>query len=399
MYLINKYKEMCDYGYYETGRNPKNPFEENFNKASVSLEFIKKYFEISKKDKVLELMFKEDFNNRGKHQHTVALFFLGNLLKRSIDCQLKRFLGQNVKNILGKQRITSENNLELNANTCNDGWYDFLYTWFLTCLYHDTASAIEEKAYQNQCMEFFLGANNVSHNLFQHKPILPYAKLFTYSEKLVRNYFNYRIDFGKSVDHGILGGFIMYDRLKKNYDIAWREFLNNEDNSINNCYEFFVYKERNWRIEHLDHFAIIADSIIAHNIWFSDDEKLYKHYGLNPLIKSNKNRIKLECRPLLFFLGMLDTIEPVKFFTEESKDKIKPVEVLENISIDLEGNNIINIEINNDFACECMREKWFEKIKSMKDWLNVSVCEKGSNFCNLTITIKCGIDNTGKHYT
>ncbi|MBK7921420.1 MAG: hypothetical protein IPJ92_05195 [Veillonella sp.] len=93
-----------------------------------------------------------------------------------------------------------------------------------------------------------------------------------------------------------------------------------------------------WRIQHLWHFAFVADAILAHNIWFVDlgDEKLvenYRKYGLSSLIvcKSEDcidNRITLEKSPLLFFLAIIDTIEPTKYF-----NTLNPKFVLQKISI------------------------------------------------------------------
>ena len=382
MCLFNDYGNIEKFNCYDS--NATNPFKiKDFNNPITSLEFISEYFAAGRKLKAFDLGFENEFNINGKHQHTVALYFLGLKLKDIIENQLEQFLEKNVKNIKGTNG--------------SDSWYNFLYTWFLTCLYHDTASVIEKSEYKNQPIDFFLGANNVSHNVFYHKPILPYTELFTYSEGLVRNYFDYCISHCLKVDHGILGGILLFDRLRKNYDNAWRDYSLSEDYKLEHSYEYFEYKERKWRIEHLDHFAIIADSVIAHNIWFSADKKLYEHYGLTPLIISRSNKIESEKRPLLFFLGLLDTMEPVKFFTSDENCQITPLDTLKNIDIALVGCNEIVIKIKEGFVCSNLRKKWFEKIKSMEDWLNVSVCEKGSNFCNLTITIKCGIDNTGKH--
>jgi hypothetical protein len=291
---------------------------------------------------------------------------LGCKLYQLINFRLERFLKENLK---------------------DSDWYDFKYTWFLACLYHDTASAIEKTAYNNQSLEFFLGTNNVKHNIFRHKPVLPYADLFTFPEELVKNYFHYRIDYWKSVDHGIVGGFLLFDHLRENYDSAWKKCSRQDDdaniahNQMPNCYEKFLFEDRNWQIDHLDHFAIIADSVISHNIWFNDNVKLYKHYGLEPLIISNRNKIAIIDRPLLFFLSLLDTIEPVKCLGRKEFG-LTPVDALKCVEIEFNAPDkvVINV-LNKNINCQL----WFGQIKEMQNWLRVKVNCPNATTCIISI--------------
>lgn len=179
------------------------------------------------------------------------------------------------------------------------------------------------------------------------------------------------------MDHGILGGYILFDRLKKNYYRAREEYFYSSIKQCVNSFKLekdkFNYKGLEWREEHLDHFAIIADSIIAHNIWFSNRRKLYYKYQLEPLITSKINKIRLYENPLYFFLGLLDTIEPTKRFNNE------PDKVLEAINITCVDNSVI-IEILNDYLLKSSSykgksnyETWINGIIDLENWLDVIV--------------------------
>lgn len=357
MSLYSIYRQTQNFVYYKNS-TLENPFlNHKFDDPTTSFEFIKDYFAAGEKEEAFSLGFEKELKESEKNQHTVALYFLGLHLSKLVEGTLSNFL---------------ENNLK------DTSWCNFKHTWFLTCLYHDTANVIETSAYKKEMLGFFLGANNIYHNIYRHTPQLPDAQLFTFPEELVKNYFNYRIEHCICVDHGILGGYLLFDRLKKNYNAAYRNLK--IQNPLANKYEEFEFEYLTWRIEHLDLFAIIADSIIAHNIWFSHDDKLYCHYGLDPLIISKTNKISLYDRPLLFFLSLLDTIEPVKCLTR--KNWLTPVEALKSVDIQIKNKRKIVIKgCNNNY----LYNEWFNDIKKAEDWLDLSVSTKGGEMCTITI--------------
>lgn len=371
MSLYNAYREMRDYVYYSDFIPPNPILEPDFNEPTTSFKFIKDYFAAGGKEEAFSLGFEKELKESEKNQHTVALYFLGLHLSKLVEGTLSNFL---------------ENNLK------DTSWCNFKHTWFLTCLYHDTANVIETSAYKKEMLGFFLGANNIYHNIYRHTPKSPDAQLFTFPEELVKNYFNYRIEHCICVDHGILGGYLLFDRLKKNYNAAYRNLK--IQNPLANKYEEFEFEYLTWRIEHLDLFAIIADSIIAHNIWFSHDDKLYCHYGLDPLIISKKNKISLYDRPLLFFLSLLDTIEPVKCLTR--KKLLTPVQALESVDIQIENDSKIVItrcltdELYNNGpdSLNDLYKEWFDDIKKAEDWLDISVFIEDDITCTITIPPK-----------
>lgn len=305
-----------------------------------------------KKSGAFDMAFFQTYLSEGKHEHTVILYFLGCLFSEIIDKQLKQHLLYHIPSIIE--------------------WYDFRYTWFLTCLYHDTATVIEENEYREGCstdINFYLGKYDVKYKIFEHAWKKSQRKPYTYSEKLIKNYFKYRVEYCHKIDHGIIAGYILYDRLVKNYKKTWMEF--SKANS-GEKYEHFYYQDLNWRIDHIDHLAIIADAIISHNIWYSENtdesREIYRQYGLDSLFYNPSARIT-QMNPLVFFLGLLDTVEPFKRF--------KTRDCLDHVVIQFNNDYKKSIEFKtiDDFEAT----KWFESVNNMGIWLAVDIENISSN--------------------
>lgn len=357
MCLLTQFQDLDDCFYYPTlaGENKRLNFDDKDQCASL----IKEYFTAARKYGVFAIDFNKIFLSNGKHSHTVALYLLGYCLRGIVDDPLKNFMKSNTQ-----------------------GYdYDFRHVWFLSSLYHDTASAIESIANLHKPLNFYLGANNVKFNVYDHIPEVPSARLFTYARGLVENYFDYRSDFFSRVDHGILGGFLLFDKLRKNYDDNWSD-LQKQNAPTHYNYEDFCWENLHWKRCHLDLFAIVADSVIGHNMWVNKDERLYKHFGLDPLIYPGNHRISCNERPLLFFLSLLDTIEPVKCLERKDHDCLHPSIALKSVDIRLNGNNEITIRILSDIQ---NLESWFNKIKEMEDWLEVEVSYPHLDSCKIKV--------------
>ncbi|MGE5496412.1 MAG: hypothetical protein ACM3S4_14040 [Burkholderiales bacterium] len=360
MNLYDAFKAMPDNRwkyYYDT--RPLNFDDLNEEEA---YKFIRGNYTLGAKDKVFDIGFHDRFKEKGKHRHTVALYFLGCYLSAILSDTFRNHLEQFIDNIDGN---------------------DFQYIWYLSCLYHDTASILEESEYNRSSprnLSFYLGKYNISHNVYTH--IWKEAKPYTYSEELVKNYFTYRVEYGHRIDHGIIAGYLIYDRLRKNYDANWAEFKLKRPND--GKYEDFSYKNLRWNIQHHSYFAYVANTIIAHNIWYSEDTpnsiQTYRQYGLDPLIYNKSNRINLKKDPLVFFLGFLDSIEPVKFFnTVDAKIVWKAIEIIYD-------SNTRKLHITTDGSL-LNTNVWFNKIEGMSNWLNVEVESAGTNGRIITINI------------
>jgi hypothetical protein len=318
-----------------------------------SWDFIQEYFILGEKEKAFDLEFAEKLKRNGKNIHTVSMYYIGCLLSKMIESNLTDTLH------------------ELIPGFGQDFNYKFIYSWFLTCLYHDIAFVIEDERGLIDCVgtpkfhlkEMFI-KNGITYNVFDHK--WTGEPRYTYSKYLVQNYFYYCLTYRGKIDHGIIGGFILYDRLKKNYEAKWNEYKSKNMITDQAQKAFFKLDGLSWRIQHLDHFAYISDAIIAHNIWYNKDIELYKKFGLSKLKERTGNKISKRSNTLLFFLAIVDTIEPTKFF-----DKISPQWIWQNIDIHYDSStNRVKIKILSPIL---IYEKWLEKIKTLESWLYVSV--------------------------
>lgn len=348
MNLYNAYKSMppCKWKYYDDA--PQIDVD-NFNKNGAYV-FIKGTYKVGYKNKIFDIGFQRQFKDQGKHQHTVALYFLGCYLSEMLSDILKNHIAQYIE---------------------KTDWYDFRYTWFLTCLYHDTAAVIEKPKYICKSLDYYLDKHSIKYNIYKHTWKNACNKPYTYLEKLVKNYFIYMAEYRYALDHGIIAGYLLYDRLRKNYNDTW-ERCKKQQYSYGR-YEEFDYENLSWKIEHIDHFAYVANAIISHNIWHSEateeSKRIYKQYGLDPLIYGVSTRMSIKKDPLVFFLGLLDTIEPIKFFISESD----AVTIWKAIEIDYDINNRkIIIKTNGSLL---KNDEWFQKIRGITAWLNVGVCE------------------------
>ena len=131
------------------------------------------------------------------------------------------------------------------------------------------------------------------------------------------SYFHYRLYVSKKLDHGICGGILLYDLLRKKYEehqkrcnegCAGYHRIENDDNKTNDfTYNNILFSERHWKL-----YAKCAYAIAQHNVWLPDkkSQSLYKEFGLNEL-RVDKLVYKTKLAALLVFC---DTIEPVKAF-------------------------------------------------------------------------------------
>lgn len=123
--LFNRYSNLACNSYYGIPIEPENLFEQGHEQDHCEA-FIRTHFEKGCKGEALN--FRETWEKRykaeGKHVHAVSLYIMGLCFKDIICKKLKT----KMKEILGDE-VTS--------------WYEFRYTWFLTCLFHDAASCIE----------------------------------------------------------------------------------------------------------------------------------------------------------------------------------------------------------------------------------------------------------------
>ena len=338
MFLSDLFRIQCR---SVSSRNPYS-FIDNPN-DSTAREFIESYFDSRSKG----MLFNIDFTNRdslfSKSIHTLSAFLLGMFLRD-----------------ISEQRII---NL-IQENTSKSDLHKFEYPWFLSCLYHDAFSQYEEKHNTSDFPAKLSDAINqleIKHTIYQTDfpeglAINPFQT--TYQQKTIEAYYNYRYK-KMTIDHGILSGIIGFDRLVKNFLEKWTENENREE---------FLTSEGShtllWHKDQLWVFGLTADAIIAHNIWhLGPEENLPKEITLD---RNNREEKKLSLyeSPLAFYLSLIDTIEPIKFF-----NGVIPKKLMENITIEWDKENR-KITIGQTDLQIFDFEKWYKaKMRNMDDWL------------------------------
>ena len=344
-------------------------------------DFINGCFVKGEKDGLLDFDFRESYLDNGKHLHTVSLYLLGtafieknSLIENSLERQLRTFLSEYDKWY----------NVKATDKNCDSENYDFLYTWYLTALYHDVASCVENiripenPTERQKDLEYYLGELDV---VYSPSGNFPYRKLRTpqrFSENLIRNYFYYRANKG-SCEHGILAGYLFFDRFVKN-------FLRYSRNK-KIIKKGFIEEAGNlkWHIEQLSHAAYVADAIICHNIWMGGemDTELYRAYGLSPLLytEHSENKLSIKNYPLQFMLCLLDTIEPVKRFAKKSNEKIHyptPREVLENVLLKFKENGL-EVSWKRNISEQPEFEYWKKALEDLQNWMEVRCNAQGDH--------------------
>lgn len=354
--------------YYGIVVHPDRLFTDNQTQFHCR-EFIDKHFSLGSKHAVLQIPYLEAYKDNGKHVHTVSLYLTGFSLKAVFTAQLKKKLGEFIPDI------------------CS--WYDFWYTWFLTCMYHDTASCIEEKPDIElpNILDEFLRVRSIT-NIPEECKKVP----LRFSKDIVAGYYLYRKK-SKNLEHGITAGYFLFDKLVKNF----------KDKTQNAEWNNGVWYEPKtglqWRCTHLDHYAYIADAIICHNIWLCTDKKdraKYAEHGLDELIVySEDDKLSFADYPLQFILCLLDTIEPTKRFYEPDVEPgtddnaLQPKDILDNISLIAINENTLRLEWTDVIKKHPKFYQWLNSIRSLQEWMRVEIsqCKPGENGCGLDIRI------------
>jgi hypothetical protein len=344
-------------------------------------DFIEKHYKMGRKDECMVFDFLETYLENGKHLHTASLYLLGmifikrNLLLRgSLESQLRTFLPQYD---------------EWYKKDCTNGC-DFIYTWYLTALYHDVASCIENirlplnPTERQKSLEFYLGELNITYSPYGAFPYRTNVIPQRFSEELVKNYFYYRANNG-SCEHGIIAGYLFFDRFVKNF----LKFCQDKTVERNG----FILAEGNlaWHIEQISHAAYVADAIICHNLWMSNNEILYSAYGLSPLLYTTheENKLSTGSYPLQFMLCLLDTIEPIKRFgpKPDYEGSLSAKEVLSNIGIEFQKTSIV-LSWNNEIEEQDSFNKWKNSIMALNQWMNVECEDMNKNRPSIKISWK-----------
>ena len=348
--LLKQINDLKNWDYYNRKNNQKI---QDWNDEQEHRKFIEDFFEISKKENILN-DFKIEIDDLSRPIHTNSVYFLGALFYEKLNLK------------------------ELEKYERNDLSKQFHFIWFLSALVHDFYHDKERKQEAfpeiNEDINSIKVENKLLAYIKENKKILEKNEKNEKFFKTIPNYFKYRLRDGK-LDHGITTGIKLFDSLEKNRKVRKEQVENGVENSI-------LY----WGDDLTPLYAQASLSIAMHNIWSSGEKEeikeKYRNLGLESLITGESDifPISIKDNPLLFLLGLVDTIEPIKTF-----NCLEPQYVLENILIDFDKNKIT---ISNKETSILSFERLIKNVKGLKDWLDVELPDIDNSINKIIIIIK-----------
>lgn len=264
----------------------------------------------------------------------------------------------------------------------------FYKVWLMLSLYHDFGYFIQNK--YKDCSKFDL--IEVENNIFSFNSEkiqamklfgLPENEVMTrYDKKIYEKY--YECYYKKNneiepVEHGIIGGYILFDEIiKNNQNVETKKRVNVKrgleinENKVN---DELIYQD-------------ICYRIMEHNIWAIDKTKDYFASfiipELKPIFIENFNIIDSK-EPLLMLLSLTDTIEYIKKLSATGLDnpnaQNRPTTLAKKILINISKNMII-IDVNGVVKIDGYN-KWKDSIENINSWVDVySIYENGQLVIN-----------------
>ncbi len=317
-------REQWDY-YYEIDKN--NKLGMPFSGKLDYTDFIYKYFQRGGKVKVFRAS-EIDVSKLNRPNHICSVFFLGLLVYYGTSMHEKYPLGKNMP-----------------------GYDKFPFIWFLIALFHDNAYSMEkDKGLKHIGTLTALRKHfNITHDLMRYK-----LSVCTHLATSRSNYFKYRRKHWESIDHGMIGGLLLYDRLVKI----------RREKQLNESQQERLYWDKSLEAD----YKLAAQAISLHNIWLAGDDeyiKIYKEYGLDQLI--NAPKVKFNEFPLYYLLSVADTIEPLKAY-EKSKEKDEYI--LSQVQISFDGESIA-ISLTKSSRLDIA--ELYKRAKNLEKWLAINV--------------------------
>ena len=320
--------------------------------------FVNRHYIKGEKGGLLDNDLYDRYERHGKHMHSVSLYLLGVKLLSLFQEHLREALLKFVPNF-----------------SSWGGDENSPYIWFLPAMYHDFASCAElgtihaNDSDSHRSLQFHLGNHNILYSPYRHFPYKAENIPFRFSPELIENYFYYCACQGRC-EHGIIAGYLFFDRFVKNYLKACPNAVPDENGDVRR-------NGLNWNVGHLTFAAYAADAIICHNIWLGGnaEKDKYTQFGLSPLLYKEhpENKLSIEKYPLQFMLCLLDTIEPIKRF----EDSLSPTKILMGIGLDFDvADRTLSLSWNNEIKKKKGVKKWRDGIVAMRDWMCVDVEEK-----------------------
>ena len=345
-------REGNQWKYYEHSTCP--TIEELFNSNHTSTDWVKTMFRDGEK-----LCVFNGFTNEvllcDRMKHTISVYFLGIFIVNQIHPM--------------KERI--------NTYVTSKGIEKWTYFWFLICLYHDYGYIVEND--KDTYVPNLLDLDKLCQRLNVNSEVLSiihYDNSALATEDII-NYFEfYRSQKQPFLNHGIIGGILLYHELTKNLDNIISQKKQQEEifDDTN-----FAHNGLHYSINHKDWYQICAESIILHNIWFAHNKKDITFNIQNGLTKFCLRRDEKLWynNPLTNLLMLCDTLEPIKLIGTTALTEVRLNA----------NNNKIRITMPKRMLDNEM-SRYKENMVSLKKWFKIhSRVYNGKNNFTITFTI------------
>lgn len=237
-------------------------------------------------------------------------------------------------------------------NTNAPGYKSFPFIWFLIALFHDNAYSFEIDEIEMVKLNHILTIEDLKEH-FKIKHFLFDTKFRSNTQELLKarnSYFSYRRNTrNKVVDHGLLGGILLYDRL---YKIRKHKKKINEETLF-------------WDRSLIYQYKMAANAISLHNMYMpvKESEDIYRQYGLQNLI--GLTPLKFKDFPLFYLLAIIDTIEPLKAFVNSG---FNDAYILNNLEIKFTSQSVT---ISNKTDSELVFSTLADKLRNFDNWLDI----------------------------
>lgn len=203
-----------------------------------------------------------------------------------------------------------------------------------------------------------------------------------YPSRIITRYMNYCINIRHRVDHGIVGGYLFYDRMIKNYMLAY--LASNEETGWTQNLSDFHYRNRHFCKEQLTVFSYISDCILSHNIFKQspNTRTVYEEYQLIDLMEDNYKIITFESNPLLYILAVSDALEPIKTY-QQCNANLSPQDIADAIDIEyIPGTHQLQVSSNSKTVDIAVL---YNKATGLMDWTSAKCSNLENNSFTLTI--------------
>lgn len=318
----------------------------------------------------------------GRARHSVISFLLG--------LCIKNFCG-----LFGKfsSALNDDNPLYLEFG---EPYIDY-WLWLITATNHDYGYFSK---YLNT--DTCLSELEVKYNLFDDKSYFKMIYLKDFEKKYVgilknnyaqiNDYFEfskfYHLKHGdnEKCDHGILGAYLLFDKLVKSVD----------NFSIKKIDYSLSFMNRNKSLKDILLYKSACLTIAQHNIYKSLDSKDdvdYLKYNLAHLTSNSNYYLDIDT-PILTLLSLVDTLECIKAFSraENKKNYIQTVTILKNIKMAVSKHEILvdyndlfeEVNKRNDKNIQRIFDSYIESIKCLNFWTKFIVEEKTPNIIKIT---------------